>query len=80
MDRRKKSGASGFHKVCSHYDIDKDKVAAVFEKYPAGPSRALLEYLAASHPELTAAEFASVLRKIAKRSDVAELLEEYDNQ
>lgn len=80
LDRRKKSGASGFHKVCSHYDIDEDKVAAVFEKYPAGPSRALLEYLAASHPELTAAEFASVLRKIAKRSDVAELLEEYDNQ
>lgn len=36
--------------------------------------------LAASHEQLTIAEFASVIRKDAKRGDVAKLLEEYDNQ
>lgn len=55
-------------------------MTAVFEKDEAGPSRALLEHLAAAHPLLTVAEFVGVLRKIAGREDVAELLTDYDNQ
>ena len=69
-----------YHDVCSHYDIDSFQVAAVYEKHDGGPSKALLEHLAASHEQLTVAEFARVLRKIAKRGDIAKILEEYDNQ
>lgn len=76
---REKPGVGDYHSVCSHYDIDDDTVVAAFDKYPAGPSRALLESLTALDPQLTVAEFARALRKIAKRADVAELLEEYDN-
>ena len=54
-------------------------MTAVYEKHTDGPSKALLEHLAASHEQLTVAEFESVLRKI-ERSDIAKLLEEYDNQ
>ena len=55
-------------------------MTAVYEKHIDGPSKALLEHLAASHEQLTVAEFVSVLRKNARRSDIAKLLEEYDNQ
>lgn len=55
-------------------------MTAVYEKHTDGPSKALLEHLAASHEQLTVAEFESVLRNIAGRSDIAKLLEEYDNQ
>ena len=69
-----------YRDVCSHYDIDSFQVTAVYEKHDGGPSKALIEHLAASHEQLTVAEFARVLRKFAKRGDVAKILEEYDNQ
>ena len=55
-------------------------MTAVYEKHNDGPSRALLEYLAASNENLTVTEFASVVREIAERGDVAKFLEEYDNR
>nr|XP_058960246.1 uncharacterized protein LOC131787178 [Pocillopora verrucosa] len=73
-------GVGDYRHVCSYYGIDSFQVTAVYEKHTDGPSKALLEHLAASHEQLTVAEFESVLRKIARRSDIAKLLEEYDNQ
>ena len=73
-------GVGDHHDVCSHYGIDSFQVTAVYEKHNDGPSRALLEYLAASNENLTVAEFASVVREIAERGDVAKFLEEYDNR
>ena len=73
-------GVGDYRHVCSYYGIDSFQVTAVYEKHTDGPSKALLEHLAASHEQLTVAEFESVLRNIAGRSDIAKLLEEYDNQ
>ncbi|CAH3155234.1 unnamed protein product [Pocillopora meandrina] len=73
-------GVGDYRDVCSHYGIDSFQVTAVYEKHTDGPSKALLEHLAASHEQLTVAEFARVLREIAKRGDIAKILEEYDNQ
>lgn len=73
-------GVGDYRDVCSHYGIDSFKVTAVYEKHNGGPSKALLEHLAASHEQLTVAEFARVLREIAKRGDIAKILQEYDNQ
>ena len=44
-----------------------------------GPSRALIEHLAATYPELTVKEFAAVVEKKTKRKDVSELLRKYDS-
>lgn len=73
-------GVGHYHKVCLHYEVDSYQVNAIFEKHNGGPSKALLEHLAASKENLTVAEFAGVVREIAKRGDVAKILEEYDNQ
>ena len=73
-------GVGDYRDVCLHYGIDSFIVTAVFEKDEAGPSRALLEHLAAARPRLTVAEFVGVLRKIAGREDVAKLLTEHYNQ
>jgi len=43
-----------------------------------GPSRALIESLAASHTELTVQEFADVVKKTTNRSDVLKLMLTYD--
>ena len=69
-----------YRDVCSYYGIDSYQVTAVYEKHNGGPSKALLEHLAASHEQLTVAEFSSLVRETAKRGDVAKILEEYDNQ
>ena len=69
-----------YRDVCSYYGIDSYQVTAVYEKHNGGPSKALIEHLAASKEEQTVAEFASVVREVAERGDVAKILEEYDNQ
>ena len=69
-----------YRDVCSYYGIDSYQVTAVYEKHNGGPSKALIEHLAASKEEQTVAEFASVVREVAKRGDVAKILEEYNNQ
>ena len=72
------AGVGDYRDVCSHYDIDHYEKAAVYERHKDGPSRALIDHLAATHDQLTVAEFVTVVRKVAKRGDVAKLLEEYD--
>ena len=79
LDTRMPS-VSDYRDVCSYYGIDSYQVTAVFEKYDGGPSKALIEHLAASHEQLTVAEFSSLVRETARRGDVAKILEEYDNQ
>lgn len=74
------AGVGDYRSVCSYYGIDVYQVNAVFEKHDGGPSKALIEHLAASKEEQTVAEFASVVREVAKRGDVAKILEEYNNQ
>ena len=48
--------------------------------YPGEPTRtrALIESLACSHPDLTVEEFATVVEREAKRKDVSRLLRAYD--
>lgn len=79
LDTRR-PGVGDYHDVSLHYGIDSYKVTAVFEKQEVGPSRALLEHLAATRPQLTVVEFVGVLRKNGGREDVAELLNKYNNQ
>lgn len=55
-------------------------MAANFTTHDAGPSTALLEFLAVKYPKLTVDEFASVLKNVTQRNDVIESLEEYDNE
>ena len=80
LDTRRVSSVGDYHAVCSYYGIDSYQVTAVYEKHNGGPSKALIEHLAASKEEQTVAEFASVVREVAKRGDVAKILEEYNNQ
>lgn len=72
------AGVGDCRDVCSFYGIDRYEIASVYEKQRNGPSRALIDHLAATHEQLTVAEFVTVVRKVAKRVDVAKLLEEYD--
>ena len=74
------AGAGDYHDVCSYYGIDRYGIASIYEKQRDGPSRALIDYLAATREQLTVAEFVTVVRKVAKRGDVAKLLEEYEEE
>jgi len=69
----------GHHRaVAQYYGFNHYQIVSVFEKHWGGPSRALIESLKAKKPDLTVAEFASVVRKEANRNDVVKLLQEYD--
>lgn len=72
------AGVGDYRDVCSSYGIDRYQIASIYEKHRDGPSRALIDHLAATHEQLTVAEFIIVVRKVAKRGDVAKLLEKYD--
>ena len=69
-----------YRDVCSYYGFNRYEVAANFVTHDAGPSTALLEFLAVKYPKLTVDEFASVLKNVTQRNDVVESLEEYDNE
>ena len=69
-----------YRDVCSYYGFNRYEVAANFATHDAGPSTALLEFLAVKYPKLTVDEFASVLKNVTQRNDVIESLEEYDNE
>lgn len=71
-------GVGNYRVVALYYGSDHCQIISVFEKHLGGPSRALIEFLKARIPDLTVAEFASVVRKKANRNDVFKLLEEYD--
>ena len=71
--------ARGHYKaVAQHYGFDHYQIVSVLENHPGGPSRALIESLAASHTELKVEEFAVVVAKKTKRNDVPKLLRAYD--
>ena len=72
------AGVGDYREVLSYYGIDHYEKVSVYEKHTDGPSRALIEHLAAEQEQLTVAEFVSVVRKEANRGDVTELLEAYD--
>lgn len=76
----KMPGVGHYYNVCLHYEVNSYQVSAIFEKHNGGPSKALLEHLAASKENLTVSEFAGVVRETANRGDVVKILEEYDNQ
>lgn len=71
-------GVGHYRAVALYYGYNYYEIVSLFEKNPGGPSRALIESIQAKKPELTVAEFASVVRKEANRNDVVKLLEEYD--
>ena len=73
------AGVGDYRDVCFHYGIDRNKIA-LYERHGDGPSRTLIEYLAATHVHLTVADFVGVVRNVAERDDVAKILEEYDSQ
>lgn len=72
------AGVGHYRGVAQYYGYNYYQIAYVFDKHCGGPSRALIESLQAKKPELTVAEFASVVRKETNRNDVVKLLEEYD--
>lgn len=67
-----------YRAVALYYGSNHYQIVSVFEKHSGGPSRALIEWLAAEQTKITVEEFASVVGKEAKRNDVVELLEAYD--
>ena len=71
-------GLGHYKAVCNYYEFNHYKIISVFEKRPLGPSRALIEALAASHPGITVEEFATVVEKETRRKDVPKLLRGYD--
>ena len=63
----------------NHYQLNSVLGVA---SYPGEPTRtrALIESLASSHPDLTVEEFATVVDQEANRSDVSGLLRDYDTR
>ena len=71
-------GVGHYRAVALYYGSNHYQIVSVFEKQCGGPSRAIMEWLAADKPEITVSEFVAVAREEAKRNDVAKLLEAYD--
>ena len=71
-------GVGHYRAVALHYGLDHFQITSRLETDDEGPSRALIKILAATKPKLTVIEFVTVVRKKAKRNDVADLLEKYD--
>ena len=71
-------GCGNYREVAQYYGSNHYEIVSVFEKYPGGPTRALIEKLAATRTELTVEEFATVVEDKTKRKDVSQLLREHD--
>ena len=71
-----------YRAVALYYGFDHYTIRSVLDQasYPGGPTRtrALIESLASFHPDLTVEEFATVVKREAKRKDVSSLLRAYD--
>ena len=76
--RRNRCGS--YREVAQHYGFDHYQIEARLESQRGGPSRALIEWLAASHPELKVKTFARVVKDTARRNSVVRLLREFDNK
>ena len=68
-------GKSSYKIIARFYGVDYFKVKARFQD---GKSEAVIAWLAIERPELTVGEFANVVREIAGRIDVANLLKAFD--
>lgn len=73
-------GRGYYQEVAEHYDFDYYQRKSVLEKAEGGPSKAMIEGLAASHIELTVEEFALVVGRESNRQDVVKLLRDYDEE
>lgn len=73
------AGVNNYRAVAQNYGVDHYKISSVLATHHRGPTTALIEWLAATHTELTVKDFAAVVRQKAKRNDVALLLEAYDS-
>ena len=71
------AGAANYRAVALYYGLSHYSISSGLERHYGGPTTALIEWLTATHPELTVQEFAAVVGKKAKRIDVAAVLEEY---
>lgn len=68
-----------YRPVAQHYGLDFYKIENL-KNQDGGPSRALIVWLAATKPELTVADFATVVRKKASRNDAAKRLQAFDSE
>ena len=71
------SGFGNHREVAQNYGLHNDEISLVLEENDRSPTTALIQWLAATRPELTVQEFVAVVRRQAKREDVATLLESY---
>lgn len=68
-----------YKEVAEYYGFSFYQIKSRLETSLGGPSRALIEWLAATYPHLKVKEFASVIKETTKRNDVIVLLNEFDN-
>ena len=73
------AGAGSYRAVAQKYGFNHYKIHSALTTNGRGATTALIEWLTATHPELTVQEFADAVRVKAKRKDVALLLEAYDD-
>ena len=67
-----------YRHVAQHYGFNDYQIKATLRTHSGGPSRGIIESLAARKPELTVEEFAVATEKKTKRKDVSQLLRKYD--
>lgn len=72
-------GRGYYEEVVQHYSFDHYMRESVLKPSEGGPSRAPIEYLAATYTDLTVEQFTAVVEKKTKRKDVPELLRKYES-
>ena len=73
------AGVGNYRAVAQNYGFNHYQISSVLATHRRGPTTALIEWLTATHTELTVKDFAAVVRQKAKRNDAALLLEAYDS-
>lgn len=76
--RIKGAGHYDYEIIGNHFGYDYFEIKSKFERCDGSPSRAMLEAIAVSQPELTVEEFARVVEEKTPRKDVVKLLRAYD--
>ncbi|XP_067041652.1 uncharacterized protein [Acropora muricata] len=71
-------GAGHYEVIAKYFRFRIYTIRSRFEKADGGPSRAMIEAIVARHPEITVESFAKLVEEKARRSDVANLLRDYD--
>jgi len=73
-----KHSCGNFNLVAQKCGYDPDQTAAM-KRSPNGATRALIEALSATKPDMTIQEFIDEAVRPSKRNDVAKLLTDFDN-